>query len=288
MHVPVLLDEVIKLLDPQPGERFVDATFGSGGHSKELWKRLRPNGRLLAVDWNQEAIDLHCRQLSGIDCAVGNYADLSAILKANNYAKVNGLLLDLGVSSDELDNSGRGFSFRKDEPLLMTYSSDQKSVRDILAEKSEEELAQIIKDYSEERFAKKIAWAIKRELAEAPIKTTGDLVSIIRGAVPGNYERRRIHPATRTFMALRIYANQELENLQSVLDNLKSIIASGGRVAIISFHSLEDRLVKRAFRELKDTGKAELLNKKVIQPTLKEVRNNPRSRSAKLRVLKFL
>lgn len=288
MHIPVLSNEVIKLLDPQPADKFIDGTFGGGGHSGLIWQKIKPNGRLLAVDMNEEAIKLCKEKFQKIDCVLGNFADLPEIMEEHSYIKADGLLIDLGVSSIELENSGRGFSFRKDEPLLMTYNDSQISVKDILADISEEELAEVIKKYGEERFSKRIAGSIKKKGRIRRLETTGDLVGAILRAMPKNYKRGKIHPATRTFMALRIYANKELENLEMVLNSLENIIAPGGRVAIISFHSLEDRLVKQHFNKLAKANKIEILNKKPITASEKEVKENPRSRSAKLRVLKMI
>lgn len=285
LHQPVLSKEVIKLLQPQAGEFFIDGTFGGGGHSQLIWGDIRPNGRLLVIDWNAEAVR---RCPKPFRCVVDNFANIPTIIKDLNYPKADGLLLDLGFSSDELATSGRGFSFQKDEPLLMTYNDDLTPVAEIIGRLSEAELATIIKNYSNERFARRIAQSIKQRARRRPLITTLELVEAIEAAVPRSYERGRLHPATRTFMAFRIYANHELENLDSVLKNLPEIIAPGGRVAIISFHSLEDRLVKEHFRRLTKDGLAELLVKKPIVPTHEEIKVNPRARSAKLRALKFL
>lgn len=266
-HAPVLLNEIIKILDPQPGEFFVDGTAGAGGHSKAILEKTGSSGKFLAIDWEKTG---------------ENYANLPEILDQKNLGKADGLLIDLGFSSEQL-GAGRGFSFLKDEPLLMTYDLSEKPVKQILKELNEQELAAIIKTYGEERYAARIARAIKAASRKKPIETTGQLAEIIRSAVPKNYERGRLHPATRTFMALRIYANRELENLETLLKNLHRILKPGGRAAIISFHSLEDRLVKNYFRDYAKAGKVEILTKKPIIATSEEIRQNPRSRSAKLR-----
>lgn len=267
-HIPVLLQECMKVLDPKPGEFMIDGTMGGGGHTRELEKRVGSTGQVLAIDWEKTG---------------ENYAELSEILERRGLPKADGLLLDLGFSSEQL-GSGKGFSFSKDEPLLMTYSPDEKPVREILEEISERELAEIIKNFGEERFAKRIARSIKSRL---PITTTGKLAEAILAATPKSYERGRIHPATRTFMALRIYANRELANLERVIAELPRILRPGGRAAIISFHSLEDRIVKNRFRELAKADAAELLTKKPIRAGEEEVRANPRARSAKLRGIVF-
>lgn len=274
-HVPVLLKEVLKILDPKPGEFFIDGTAGSGGHSRAILEQIGSGGKLLAIDWEKTG---------------ENYADLPRILEQKKLGKADGLLIDLGFSSEQLNQPagrGRGFSFNVDEPLLMTYDSNEKPVKQLLRELNEQELAVIIKNYGEERYARQIAKAIKERGRKNKIETTGQLVEVIKSAVPANYERGRIHPATRTFMALRIYANRELENLETLLKNLRGILKPGGRAAIISFHSLEDRLVKNYFRDYAKAGKAEILTKKPITATPEEISFNTRSRSAKLRAIKI-
>lgn len=267
-HRPVLLNEVIALLDPKPGEFFIDATYGGGGHSRAIREKIGQKGRLLTIDWSESAAaEIHA-----------NFADLPQILKELNLPLADGLLLDLGYSSDQLEKSGRGFSFLRNEPLIMTYSNVSPPVYKILQELQESELAKIIKNFGEERYARQIAHEINKQRKKQPISTTGELVEAIKRAVPQNYERGRIHPATRTFQALRIYANQELTNLENLLKSIKEVVASGGRAAIISFHSLEDRLVKNYFKNLT------VITKKPIRPTAEEVRINPRARSARLRV----
>lgn len=266
-HTPVLLKEVTELLDPKPGEFFIDGTAGSGGHSKAIQEKVGPTGKLLAIDWEKTG---------------ENYADLAEILKKKNLGKANGLILDLGFSSEQI-GGGRGFSFQKDEPLFMTYDPSAEPLKQILKELTEEELAEIIKEFGEERYAWRIAKAIYEQERQKPIETTFELAEIIKRAVPKNYERGRIHPATRTFMAFRIYANHEMENLEKVLQDLPEILKPGGRAAVISFHSLEDRLVKNYFRDYAKAGKIKILTKKPITATKEEIAANPRSRSAKLR-----
>ena len=275
-HIPVLLNEVIKVLGPKEGEFFIDGTFGAGGHSAAIKEKIGDSGKLLTIDWDKTG---------------ENFADLPKILKEKNLSKADGLILDLGFSSEQL-SAGRGFSFHPpvggDEPLLMTYNIKAKPVKEILKELSAEELAKIIRDYSQERFAKEIAKAIKAQENIKPVETTQELTNVIQKSVPKNYERGRIHPATRTFMALRIYANRELENFEEVLKNVENILKLGGRIAIISFHSLEDRLVKNYFRKYVKEGKMKILTKKPIIASREEIANNPRSRSAKLRAAQML
>jgi 16S rRNA (cytosine1402-N4)-methyltransferase len=285
-HTPVLLKEVIKFLDPKPGEFIIDGTVNGGGHAAEIIKKVSPKGKLLGVDWD-EAILSGCRaRFSGYENVIlvrGNYADLPEILRIKELGKADGLLLDLGFSTVQLDEGGKGFSFAKNEPLLMTYDADAKPVREVLKELGEKELAEIIFRFSGEKFAGRIAKAIKKQERLKPIETTAELRKIIESAVPGNYEHGRLEPSTRTFQALRIYANNELGNLEKILNGLTRILKKGGRVVVISFHSLEDRVVKRALRILEKNGQFKVLTKKPVVAGRNEVAQNPKSRSAKLR-----
>lgn len=290
MHVPVLLQEVLGVLEPKPGEFVIDGTLGAGGHARALVERIKPNGTFLGIDLDREAVEkaeteIDREALVKLTLRKGNYAEMLAILDDENLGKADILLLDLGFSTEQL--VGRGFSFQKDEPLLMTYSDEATPAYTILSQLKKRELAKIIKEFSDEKYADRIAEAISIESKKEPIRTTGRLAQVIRGAVPKNYERGRINPATRTFMALRIYVNDELANLERLLKNIEEIIRTGGRVAIISFHSKEDRLVKHAFRELAQKGSVELITKKPITATDEEINTNPKSRNAKLRAIKI-
>ncbi|MBI4992155.1 MAG: 16S rRNA (cytosine(1402)-N(4))-methyltransferase RsmH [Candidatus Harrisonbacteria bacterium] len=283
-HVSVLLKEVIELLDPKRGEIMIDGTAGGGGHARELAKIAGPEGRLLIVDWDKKAVEKlkdEFKNQKNLLIVHGNYADLPEIMEKYDFFKSDGLLLDLGFSSDQLEGSGQGFSFRSDEPLIMTYDEKMQPLSDFLKKASIEELAEIINIYGEERYAKKIAEAIFRNKHQ--ISTSRQLAEIIRQATPKSYEYGRIHPATRTFQAFRIYLNKELENLEKVLGSLEKILKIGGRVVVISFHSLEDRIVKNSFRKLAKAGRLKILTKKPITASLEEIKKNPRSRSAKLR-----
>ncbi len=292
-HIPVLLKEVIEILNPKPEEFFIDGTLGNGGHAIEIIKRISPNGIFLGIDWDKNAI-ANCKLLiadyKNAILVQGNYADLPEILKKKKLGKADGLILDLGMSSEQLECSGRGFSFLRNEPLDMRYSQDQgKPASVVVNYYSEKDLADIFWKYGEERFSRRIAKKIIEERKKGgPIRTTFELVEIIKKAVPRSYEKGRLHPATRVFQALRIYVNNELENLERILKNLSKIVKNKGRVAIISFHSLEDRLVKNCFRELKKQGEAEILTKKPIRPNEEEIKANPRSRSAKLRAIQLI
>lgn len=291
MHIPVLLNEVIRQLDPKPKDFIIDGTIGSGGHSLEIFSRISPGGILLGVDLDKNLLKLAKKRIlaefkdkmktTKLILVEGNYADLPKILRKKKLPKADGLLLDLGFSSEQL-NARRGFSFMTDDPLIMTYGGGNE-VRKIIKDLSEQELAKIIFELSNERFSKVIARAIKEREKIKPIETSGELAAVIRSKLPKNYERGRIDPATRTFQALRIYANKELDNLKMILFNLFKILKNGGKVAIISFHSLEDAIVKKYFRDMEKKGKLKILSKKPIRPSPDEIKFNPRSRSAKLR-----
>ncbi len=309
IHIPVLLKEVIEVLNPEPGEFFIDGTIGSGGHAVEILKRILPNGILLGVDWDKIAIEKAQQKISAIfpDSKLilinDNYANLPEILKKIRKAdpsiplRASGLLLDLGMSSDQLEHSSRGFSFLRNEPLDMRYNTKipnskfqipNLTAAEVVNNFSEKDLADIFYKYGEERYSRRIAKKIIEERKKKSIKTTFDLVEIIRKAVPKLYEKGRIHFATRVFQALRIYVNDELGNLEKLLKNLAKILKPDGRAAIISFHSLEDRLVKNYFKEMAKQRKAEILTKKPLRPTAEEIEENPRSRSAKLRAIKLI
>ncbi len=296
IHKPVLLKEVIEILNPEPGEFFIDGTFGGGGHATAILEKIGPMGKLLGIDWDERAVQSFKFQASSpknLILVQGNYADIPEILKKEKKAdpsiplRVNGLIVDLGLSSDQLESSGRGFSFQKDEPLDMRFDakSGRQSAGEIINSFNEKDLADIFWKYGEERSSRRIAKAIVEARRKQRIKTTIELAEIIKKAVLGG--RGKIHPATKIFQALRIYVNGELDNLESLLKNLENITAKGGRAGIISFHSLEDRLVKNYFRDLAKSGKAEILTKKPVIPAEEEIKINSRARSAKLRAIKF-
>ncbi len=284
IHKPVLAEEVIAALNPKTGEFFIDGTLGGGGHAKLILDLIGEKGMFLGVDRDPLAIEAFKNNYKTdkpkIILAHDNFSMLPQILARERLPRADGLLLDLGISSDQLESTGRGFSFQKNEPLLMTFSDDQKPVRDILNDIDEDELSKIIKEYSDEHYSRSIAREIKRRL---PIMTTWALREAILSGVSANYENGRIDPATRTFMALRIYANQEFENLKMLLNKLNSVVKPGGRVAILTFHSNEDRIVKNVLRDSAKSGILQLINKKVITAEYSEIKNNPRARSAKLR-----
>lgn len=298
LHTPVLLNEVIKLLNPQAGDFVIDGTVDGGGHAAAILERIMPSGKFLGLDLDTEILKSAKKRLAAIAnsqspiskkifLANGSYANLPEIMREQKLPKADCLLLDLGFSSEQLESSGggngRGFSFQRDEPLIMTYDNKRQPVREILKIATEKELTKIISEFGGERFAKMIARAIVERERIRPIETSAELAEVVRATAPKNYERGRIDPATRTFQALRIYANGELENLRKLLGCLGKIIRPGGRAAIISFHSLEDRIVKEDFRREEKAGKLKILTKKPIGPSAEEIKANHRSRSAKLR-----
>ena len=286
-HVPVLLNEVIEFLDLKPGKFIIDGTVNGGGHTEAILEKVSPGGKVLGIDWDEKVLEATKKKFSkekGIILRQGNYADTLEILKKEKLGKAEGLLLDLGFSTEQIENSGRGFSFDKDEPLYMTYSDENIPVAQIIRELKEDELADVIFKLGGERLSRKIAKAIKDESKKRRIISSLELAEIIRNTVPKSYENGRIDPATRTFQALRIYANRELENLEKILNSLTEILKPKARIAIIGFHSLEDAIVKKHFQKLEQEGILKILTKKPIEPTEEEINHNPKSRSAKLRV----
>jgi len=288
MHIPVLLNEVIRMIDPQPGALIVDGTMNGGGYAREILSRLNNTGTFLGIDWDSSMIVsakewLEEKNGARIILRKENFARIPELLLQEKLGLVDGLVLDLGFSSTQL-MSGRGFSFAKsayEEPLLMTYSDTETPAREILQQLSEDELAHMFKTFGEERYARRIAESIKKSVK--PFMTVGALVEAIETAVPRGYGNQRLNPATRTFMALRIYANHELQNLETLLKALPAIVRPGGKVAIVSFHSLEDRIVKNYFRDFAHQKLFERMTKKPLTASDDEVAHNPRARSAKLR-----
>ena len=291
MHVPVLFEEVIEYLNPQPNENFIDCTFGYGGHSLEIFKRIKPDGKILGIEWDAktiEAVEAGNKKLEfGQNLILVNdtYSNLKNIVEKNNFYPVNGILFDLGISSWDIEKSGRGFSFLRNELLDMRFNENNLlTAREIINKWSEEKLADIFYQYGEERRARAIARHIISARKEKSIETTIDLAEIVKKAMPVRQRFGRIHPATRVFQALRIAVNDELGNLEAGLKDSLEILALSGRIAVISFHSLEDRIVKNFFRDKFKEGKLKILTKKPVIAGEEEVARNPRSRSAKLRV----
>ena len=301
-HVPVLLDQVIEWLLPHAGGRYIDGTLGLAGHSMAILKRASPNGELLGIDADKEALVIAAQKLlpygERAHVRQGRHDQLVAIARSEGFSQVDGVLLDLGISSMQLDNPERGFAFGQDGPLDMRMGRDQQlTAAEIVNEWDEQELADLIYRYGEERHSRRIAKAI---CAARPIERTGELAELIAKIVG---RRERIHPATRTFQALRIKVNDELHSLESVLPQAITLLKPGGRLVVIAFHSLEDRIVKQFFvQESKDCicpprlpqcicgHKATVtrLTRKPIRPSEEEACQNPRSRSARLRVAQRL
>jgi len=291
-HKPVMLNEVISFIKPGKGDIIVDATIGAGGHSCEILKMIEPDGLLIGIDKDAEILKIADRYLSKISDSYklyqADYVDLDYILKRLEISKVQGILLDLGVSSLQLDSVERGFSFIKEGPLDMRMDRSQgKTAEDLLKRLSQREMADIFWRYGEEGRSRRIAKAIIQERKRGgEIKTTTQLAKIVEKALytPKKYQKkRRVHPATRVFQALRIAVNDELKSLEYFLNNVCEFLTSGSRIVVVSFHSLEDRLVKSAFRKGQDASSLEILTKKPISPLVSEIRENFRARSAKLR-----
>ena len=296
IHTPVLQKEVLKYLDPKPNENFIDCTIGDGGHGLVILEAIEPDGKLLGLDWGQENIHRlkfkiqNSKFKKRLILVNDNFANLKEIVRREKFGPVSGILLDLGMSSWHLEESGKGFSFLRKEFLDMRYNPENpQTAEKIINYWSKNDIEKILREYGEEQFAKIIANEIIKTRKARPIKTTFELVEIIRKAVHGWYRRQKIHFATRTFQALRIAVNDELNNLKKVLPQTIDILKPGGRLVIISFHSLEDKIVKNFFSAFaKGYGgqerKLEILTKKPVRPSTQEINYNPRSRSARLRV----
>lgn len=278
-HLPVLAAEVLDILQPQPGETFVDGTLGGAGHTRLLLER---GAQVIGIDQDPYALSRLQEQgepLTGLRVVAGNYRQMDSLVRELGVAQVDGVLLDIGVSSFQLDDTLRGFSYHSEAPLDMRMSQDGPSAADVVNTLEEEALAALIFEYGEERHSRRIARTIVQSRAEQPITTTTQLADLVKRAYPGGHARG-IHPARRTFQALRIHVNDELGALREGLDAAERLLAPGGRLAVISFHSLEDRIVKRFLRahpELQPTSK------RPVEAGEAELLSNPRARSAKLR-----
>ncbi|MCD6081090.1 MAG: 16S rRNA (cytosine(1402)-N(4))-methyltransferase RsmH [Candidatus Omnitrophica bacterium] len=286
-HIPVMLNEVIQCLNLKPGDVVVDATVGLGGHGERILEEILPGGKLIGVDRDRNSLELAEKRLSRFKGHFylfhENFINLDKVLSSLNIKKVDAVLFDLGISSYQLENR-RGFSFKEDAFLDMRLDTDESlTAYDIVNYYSLEELSAIIKNYGEERYHRKIAEEIVKARRFQSIETTTELKDIILRAVPYSYLKQKIHPATRTFQALRIAVNGELENLEKALDRTVELLLPEGRLVVISFHSLEDRIVKRKFRYFSKENKVEIITSKPLRPTDFEIQINPRARSAKLR-----
>lgn len=304
-HVSVLLEECLEALNIKKDGVYVDCTLGGAGHTKEILKRL-DTGKVIGIDQDQDALN-NARNIlveyKNIELVHSNFEEIERIIKEYAPEGVDGILMDLGVSSYQLDEGERGFSYMKDAPLDMRMNQDDSfSAFEVVNEYDEEKIYRIIKDYGEEKFAKRIAGFIVKARQEQPIRTTLELVEIIKNAIPAKARREGPHPAKRTFQAIRIEVNRELSILKDTIENAVDGLKPGGRLAIITFHSLEDRIVKNTYRDLMDpctcpknmpcvcgkTATVKILTRKPILPSDEEIEENPRSRSAKLRVLEKL
>lgn len=307
-HLSVMPQEVLQLLQPQPGGIYVDGTVGGGGHARLILEATEPEGRLIGFDRDAETLERARRALADFGDRVvlfqQNFSDAPRRLADLGIGEVDGMLLDLGVSSFQLDSPERGFSFRFDGPLDMRMESEtDETAADLLARLDAEELKKIFREFGEERFAGRIARRIVQRREEQPLTRTTELAELVAAVVPPSRDRERIHPATRVFQALRIAVNHELDHVAQGIEAGIKLLAPGGRLVVISFHSLEDRIVKRAFREAA-TGcicpprlpicqcnhqpQVELLNRKALRPQQNEMERNPRARSAVLRGVRKL
>ena len=293
MHITVLKDETVAGLEIKAGDIVLDGTLGGGGHTKEIIRRFGSGVKIICLDLDKDAIGRAKDAIGELDHDVvfetAGFQDIDKVLDRLNIVNVDRILLDLGLSSFQLDVSGRGFSFMKDEPLLMTMKKDldenDLTAREIVNNWEEKTLADIFYGFGEERYARRVAKAIVEERKKKLINTTFDLVKIVEESIGKFYKGKKINPATKVFQALRIATNGELSNLEKVIEKGFHKLTTGGRIAIISFHSLEDRIVKRAFVELKNSGSAKIITKKPLIPTNFEIKENPKSRSAKLRII---
>lgn len=304
-HVSVLLNECIEGLDIKPNGTYVDGTLGGAGHASVVCSLLNEEGHFIGIDQDNNALAVSKERLSGmkpqISLVKSNFVEVKHVLEELGIEKVDGMLIDLGVSSHQLDEPSRGFSYMHDAPLDMRMNQDASyNAYKVVNEMSEEELYHIIKDYGEERWAKRIAEFIVAQRSEKPIETTYELVEVIKKAIPQGARKDGPHPAKRTFQAIRIAVNRELEIIEPTIRDVVSRLNRGGRLCIITFHSLEDRIVKHAFKNLEDPctcskalpvcvcGKkpeVKIITRKPILPSDEEVEVNPRSRSAKLRII---
>ena len=306
-HISVLLDECIEGLNIKENGIYVDCTLGGAGHSKEILKRLSKEGKLVGIDQDEEALGAASEKLKEYENVLykhSNFYYIKDVLEELQVGKVDGILMDLGVSSYQLDEKSRGFSYMQDAPLDMRMNKKSSlDAYEVVNFYNENKLAKIIKEYGEERFAKRIANFIVENRKNKKIETTGELVDIIKRAIPAKFRREGPHPAKRTFQAIRIEVNGELEILNKAIEDSVNGLKSGGRIAIITFHSLEDRIVKNKFKELEDPcicprdfpictcgrqSLVKIITRKPIEPSKEEVERNPRSRSAKLRIAERL
>ncbi len=288
-HVAVMASEAVRYLRPREGGIFVDATLGLGGHAKGILELIGKKGKLIGIDRDTEAINLAKQRLSDYisqcEFVHDDFRNIDKILDKFKIDKIDGILFDLGISSLQIDSPHRGFSFKEDGPLDMRMDkAGHISAYDLVNSLSEKEISDILKNFGQERWHNRIARRLVIERKFKPIETTGELARIVLKSIPFQRGRERIHPATRTFQAFRIAVNRELESLEIGLTNCVDRVRLSGRIVVISFHSLEDRIIKQSFRTFEKTGKGRIIVKKPLRPSEQEVTHNPRARSARLRV----
>ncbi|HTZ11533.1 MAG TPA: 16S rRNA (cytosine(1402)-N(4))-methyltransferase RsmH [Candidatus Margulisiibacteriota bacterium] len=295
LHTPVMLQEVLEYLDLSPGKLVVDATLGLAGHSKALLERILPGGRLIGIDRDEESLKIARVKLSGfadsVELVQGNFVDIDNILRSLKINKIDAALFDLGVSSFQLSDPQRGFSFQSNGPLDMRLDRNSYvSAYDLVNNLNEDEISSLLWNFGQERWHNRIAHLLVEERQRHPIATTSELVSIVERAIPSRYRHRyyRIHPATRTFQAVRIAVNRELEILEEAINKSIALLNKDARICVISFHSLEDRAVKWAFRKAAAQELIKIITPKPLTPRESEVRLNPSARSSKLRVAEKL
>jgi 16S rRNA (cytosine1402-N4)-methyltransferase len=294
-HIPVMLKEALDYLNLCPGKIIVDATIGTGGHSKAILERIVPKGKLIGIDRDQESLAVARERLSeyanSCEFVHGNFAEIDNILASLNIQKVDGVLFDLGISSFQLEDPHRGFSFQNEGPLDMRLDRDSYiSAYDLVNNLNEDEISDLLWTFGQERWHNRIAHLLVEEREKHPIATTRELANIVEKAIPSRYRHRyyRIHPATRTFQAVRIAVNRELETLETAINKAIAILEKEARICVISFHSLEDRVVKHTFRNAAASGLIEIITPKPLTPIRSEIGENPSSRSSKFRVAQKL
>ncbi|MEX0869994.1 MAG: 16S rRNA (cytosine(1402)-N(4))-methyltransferase RsmH [Candidatus Spechtbacterales bacterium] len=293
-HIPVLLNEVLDNFSPAPGERYIDCTAGEGGHSLAIAKLVAPDGGVLSIELDPLELEVFKEKIEDlglegvIEAVHGSFANIAEVAEKNDFVEPNGILFDLGFSSWQLERSDRGFTFQKNENLDMRFNPGddaRPTAAEIVNSYPKEDLEIIFTELGEESRARVAADAIVKARRKNKIMTTGDLVNVISSVIPGG---GRINPATKIFQALRMEVNDELANIEKGIESAMSVVAPGGLIAVITFHSIEDRLVKQIFKKAVVDERGELVNKKVIKPEWKEVQENPRSRSAKLRIFRAM
>ena len=284
MHIPVLLKETMEYLDPQENGNYIDCTLNGGGHTREILKRNGPEGKVLGIELDKDIFEkIRTENIERLIPVNNSYVNIKRVAEENSFRDIKGILFDIGMSSWHVDQSKRGFSFKNDEPLLMNYGDEEITAEDIVNNFDEKEIERILDEYGEEKYSRKIAKKIVEARRSEKIKSTFQLIEIIRQSTPSDYHHGKIHFATRTFQALRIAVNRELENFRGALPEALSLLDRGGRLVAISFHSLEDKIIKDFLKDREQKGEIEILTNKPIGPEEEEIILNPRSRSAKLR-----